>query len=307
MMASAAAQPRIVRRRRIDRQRGILERDLTIRGRAGVRKVPFTVPQPDEDVPAIMWLPERPQRRRPLVLLGHGGGHAQGIPATSTGSGTGWRAVTASAASPLTCHFTVSAPRPRRSGCPRSSAAAGWALRLAGAQRGGDRAGGGRLAGGHGRGAGARPTMPHGPVGYFGVSMGTRFGVPLIAAEPRIAAAVLGLFGVPAADTESAFARAARQVTVPVLFLQQLGRPAVPGRRRPHALQPARIGGQDAARQSGRAPGHPTVGVRSRGPVPPPITSAAATAIRVEIVVTDYVRRVPSPGDGRWASVGLDV
>jgi hypothetical protein len=61
---------------------------------------------------------------------------------------------------------------------------------------------------------------PAGPVGYFGVPMGTRFGVPLIAAEPRIAVAVLGLFGVPAADTESAFARAARQVTVPVLFLR---------------------------------------------------------------------------------------
>jgi hypothetical protein len=45
--------------------------------------------------------------------------------------------------------------------------------------------------------------------------------VPLIAAEPRISVAVLGLFGQPAADTGSAFARAARQVTIPVLFLQQ--------------------------------------------------------------------------------------
>jgi hypothetical protein len=43
-------------------------------GDASVRKVPFMVPRAGEDVPAILWLPERPARRRPLVLLGHGGG-----------------------------------------------------------------------------------------------------------------------------------------------------------------------------------------------------------------------------------------
>jgi hypothetical protein len=39
-----------------------------------VRKRPFTVRRADGDVPAIIWLPERTARRRPLVLLGHGGG-----------------------------------------------------------------------------------------------------------------------------------------------------------------------------------------------------------------------------------------
>ena len=39
-----------------------------------VRKRPFTIRRGGEDVPAIMWMPERAARRRPLVLLGHGGG-----------------------------------------------------------------------------------------------------------------------------------------------------------------------------------------------------------------------------------------
>ena len=32
-----------------------------------------------------------------------------------------------------------------------------------------------------------------GPVGYWGVSMGTAFGIPFVAAEPRINCAILGL------------------------------------------------------------------------------------------------------------------
>jgi hypothetical protein len=52
-------------------------------------------------------------------------------------------------------------------------------------------------------------------VGYWGVSMGTTIGVPLAAAEPRIAAAVLGLMG------GDALAEPAALVTVPVQFLVQ--------------------------------------------------------------------------------------
>jgi pimeloyl-ACP methyl ester carboxylesterase len=61
-----------------------------------------------------------------------------------------------------------------------------------------------------------------GRFGYWGVSMGTVIGLPLTAAEPRIAAAVFGLAGIggdrPGGD---AFADAARSLTVPVLFLFQ--------------------------------------------------------------------------------------
>jgi dienelactone hydrolase len=54
-----------------------------------------------------------------------------------------------------------------------------------------------------------------GPVGYWGVSLGCVLGVPFVAAEPRVRAAVLGLGGAEVS------AEAAAQVTVPVEFLLQ--------------------------------------------------------------------------------------
>ncbi|MGW0803487.1 dienelactone hydrolase family protein [Nonomuraea sp. NPDC002799] len=61
-----------------------------------------------------------------------------------------------------------------------------------------------------------------GPVGYWGVSMGCGLGVPLLAAEPRIRAAVLGLLGV------HGLAAPAAEVTVPVQFLLQWDDARVP-------------------------------------------------------------------------------
>lgn len=56
---------------------------------------------------------------------------------------------------------------------------------------------------------------PDGPVGYFGLNMGTAIGVPLTAVEPRITAAVFGLFWY------ESVAEAARTITVPVEFMLQ--------------------------------------------------------------------------------------
>lgn len=59
-----------------------------------------------------------------------------------------------------------------------------------------------------------------GPIGYWGLSMGTIYGIPLAAAEPQIQVAVFGLMGLlgPTLDRLRADAAA---LACPVLFIQQ--------------------------------------------------------------------------------------
>ena len=68
---------------------------------------------------------------------------------------------------------------------------------------------------------------PNCPVGYWGLSMGTIFGLPLVAGEPRVRAAVLGLMGTTGPTRERLVADAP-QVTVPTLFLVQYDDELVP-------------------------------------------------------------------------------
>jgi dienelactone hydrolase len=60
------------------------------------------------------------------------------------------------------------------------------------------------------------------PVGYWGVSLGCGLGVPFVAAEPRVRAAVLGLGGAHANADDAA------RITVPVQFLVQWDDERVP-------------------------------------------------------------------------------
>jgi dienelactone hydrolase len=59
-------------------------------------------------------------------------------------------------------------------------------------------------------------------IGYWGVSLGTAIGLPLVAAEPRISAAVLGLMGLPSLEEPAA------RLTVPVEFHLQWDDELVP-------------------------------------------------------------------------------
>ena len=57
--------------------------------------------------------------------------------------------------------------------------------------------------------------------GYWGVSMGTAIGLPFVASEPRVGAAVLGLAGLGNLPGAERFERAARGLAVPVLLVLQ--------------------------------------------------------------------------------------
>jgi dienelactone hydrolase len=59
-----------------------------------------------------------------------------------------------------------------------------------------------------------------GPIGYWGLSMGTILGLPLVAAETRIVVAVLGLMGLTG-PTRGRLEKDAPAVSCPVLFLSQ--------------------------------------------------------------------------------------
>ena len=64
----------------------------------------------------------------------------------------------------------------------------------------------------------ADPDASHGPFGYWGVSMGCRYGIPLVASEARISCAVLGLYGL---GDDDPFRATVESVTIPLLFLFQ--------------------------------------------------------------------------------------
>ncbi|MCC3771205.1 alpha/beta hydrolase [Streptomyces sp. UNOC14_S4] len=183
----------------------------------GMRERDFTV----GEVPGVLWSPASGAAgRAPLVLMGHGGGahkkHAAML-------GRAHRLVTGGG-----FHVAV-IDAPGHGGRPRTAQDEQDIAELREAQAAGEPEGpvvvryNARLA---------ELAVPEwqatldalqelpeigadSPVGYAGIAMGTAIGVPLVAAEPRITAAVFGLMW------PDALIGAAKRITVPVEFAMQ--------------------------------------------------------------------------------------
>lgn len=187
----------------------------------GVTERRFDLEVAGEVVPGIVWTPEDAHAPRPLVLLGHGGSQHKRSPnilalARRLVRHLGYAAAAIDAPEhgdrvPGGTELTLDDVRGRMA--QRSleeaqaisrSARQEWAATLD------------ALQGIEGIG--------EGPVGYWGLSMGTIIGLPFVASEPRVDAAVFGLMGI----TTDARAGSARSIEIPVLFLVQWDDELVP-------------------------------------------------------------------------------
>ncbi|MFF2746932.1 alpha/beta hydrolase [Kitasatospora sp. NPDC058048] len=181
----------------------------------GVTQRRFTL----DGVPGVLWQPDGPPLGgRPLLLLGHGGGQHKLVPGLVDRAR---RCVRELGCAAVALDAPGHGERPRSAQDERFATEIGeliaagrpisaWVARHTAALA--ERAVPEWVAvldalGGRAEGLG--------PVGYWGLSLGSVIGIPLAAAEPRVAVAVFGLTGHPS-QTE-----AAERVGVPVEFLLQ--------------------------------------------------------------------------------------
>lgn len=185
-------------------------REVTERG--------FEVTHDGRRVPGIVWTPEATETPTPVVLIGHGAsGHKRephllalarrlvrhhGISAVAIdGPAHGDRA-------PAGGEPTADERRSAmRDGPVIEDTIIDWKATLDAVQ--------------------ALPEVGIAPVGYWGLSMGTIFGLPFVAREPRVEVAVLGLMGTGGFMGDTLLPYAA-DIRCPVLFLQQLDDELIP-------------------------------------------------------------------------------
>jgi pimeloyl-ACP methyl ester carboxylesterase len=182
---------------------GVVERDFTV-----------------GEVTGVLWSPASGSGRAPLVLMGHGGGMHKRAPGMV---GRAHRLVADGG-------FTAACiDAPGHGGRPRTAADEREVAALQQAMVAGEPVGpivvrynahlAERAVPEWQATLDALQELPEigarGPVGYYGLNMGTAIGVPLTAVEPRITAAVFGAFW------HESLAETAKQITVPVEFVLQ--------------------------------------------------------------------------------------
>ena len=196
----------------------------------GVVRRRFDITVEGKVVPGLDWRPEAASGPRPTILFGHGGFQSKEAPnivamADSLARDRGWASVALDA--PGHGDRRTDAQIQQQEETLRR-------LRTRGvdtsARRGRDRAVEEAVAS-----DGREPRMVRewkalldlfagddalaaSSYGYWGVSMGARYGIPLVATEPRITAAVFGLFGLL---PDPAFKAQVEAITIPLLFLFQ--------------------------------------------------------------------------------------
>lgn len=189
----------------------------------GVTRREFTLDVAGETVPGCLWTPEGARGPRPLILMGHGGSQHKKVANITA-------AAHAHARTLGYATVAIDAPghgdRISREDADRARAAAiaaGQAARQGGARPS-------RIPGAADKAVAEwKATLDAvqqldvvgagGPVGYWGVSMGTRFGVPFVADEPRITCAIFGLFGVFSGLEDHK--AAAERIRIPLIFVFQ--------------------------------------------------------------------------------------
>ncbi|MGW3742446.1 alpha/beta hydrolase [Streptomyces sp. NPDC005146] len=182
---------------------GVIERDFTV-----------------GEVPGVLWSPASGSGRAPLVLMGHGGGTHKKAPGMV---GRAHRLVTG-------CGFNVATiDAPGHGGRPLTAVDEREIAALQQAMTAGEPVGpivvrynahlAERAVPEWQATLDALQELPEigagGPVGYFGLNMGTAIGVPLTAVEPRITAAVFGIFW------HESLTETARHITIPIEFALQ--------------------------------------------------------------------------------------
>ncbi len=188
----------------------------------GVVERRFDVTGDDGVVPGILWTPEGATGARPLVLLGHGGTADKRTPyILSLARRLVRHGGYAAAAIDGPGHGDRADARPTDESAPTAGIRRSFMTSVAAAAD--------SMTADWTRTLGELRTLDEvgeGPLGYWGLSMGTMFGSPFVAATPEVRCAVLGLMGT--FEDTNPWSTAAAQIACPVLFLVQTDDELVP-------------------------------------------------------------------------------